>query len=121
MLETLKWKFDYYDRNGNYKLTPGEQFLCKKEIESFMHCSSFFDHFIEMVDANSDEEIIFSEWSSFFEGKCYVSKQVSLQTLYKIILVMNNTIFFAYFQMTPLLMLWTVEVQPLPLITHPSL
>lgn len=65
----LEWKFDYYDRDGNDGLTAGEQYLSREEIHSFLSCSSFYDHIIELIDENEDREIDITEWGNFFEGK----------------------------------------------------
>ena len=65
----LEWKFNYYDRNGNDGLSPGEQWLLQREIYSFVHCSSFFDHVNDLIDANDDNELLIVEWGNFFEGE----------------------------------------------------
>lgn len=69
-MTVLEWKFSYYDRNGNEGLSPGEQWLFQREIDSFIHCSTFFDHVTDLIDANSDDELLIYEWGDFFDGEC---------------------------------------------------
>lgn len=65
----LGWKFEHYDRNGDGGLSSGEQWLIEREIDQFVHCSSFFDHVAGLMNGNNDGVIVIREWESFFGGK----------------------------------------------------
>jgi hypothetical protein len=67
--KVLKWKFHYYDRNGDDGLTSGEQWLFLQEVLSFIHCSSFFNHVNDLIDANDDGVLQSNEWGDYFDGE----------------------------------------------------
>jgi hypothetical protein len=65
----LEWKFFYYDSNSNDDLSSIEQSLFQQDIHSYIYCSSFFDHFSGLIDANNDGVLRLDEWRSFFDGE----------------------------------------------------
>lgn len=62
----LRWKFEYYDRNGDGVLHPAEQFVFKLELYEFVGCKTFFDHVTELIDEDSSGTITNEEWNNFF-------------------------------------------------------
>ena len=62
----LRWKFNYYDRNGDGALSTPEEYIFQLDLYQFVKCKSFFDHVSYVMDEDKDGIISFNEWNIFF-------------------------------------------------------